>query len=528
MRKTPIKIPRPFRQNQFAIPLVKGADEREAMKDFGQYGKLLEKWGFQRLAHARSVSHASLAQGALRSSSQERLEDYELWHHPAGVLARLHSYSTPSYVRADGTVEPARHALSSIWLDAKVDTGMGPEIQHRSAVDIRGSGGSTPTLDGRFIRSISETVHGNTQTSLYGFMEMIQRHGRLLAFDRWNEDPDRVSAVHITPEIIVPLHSWPREEPFAIEDMHAKTLAFVERLPPPIAALFREQELLGAKRQAAPRSGPRYGPSWDPVEFGIGQFSEAMFLANRRWPTAQERALLAHWHGVALGKCGEDPDPLAMRAYEQGPAGLSLPVALIYAKRSATAAPVILEKLLRSAPLDILHRWATQPDAAGYTLALRAVHRSFTERLIDTHDPLDVDVLGILHERLGPEGLVMSTPTRSVMGIALQAQPDEDGREADIRLRQHTEFAQAIARLDDWDVDWGSNLRWRNYPNLYRDKDKPTFFQVDGPVDPGQWKDLMGINYTAALDLVASRLQHQRMRNATPKPRPAGAPPPRL
>jgi hypothetical protein len=507
MQSQPIKIPKPTLPSRFAVPLIEGRDEWAAMRDFNLYTELLAEWGFERKLHSTSLSHYKIKQNL-----SAKPEQYEVWLHPAGVFAELHSYTTGGYPRSDGLYEPVRQGLGSIQLTTLIDMGNGGELQHRGAVMLRGSGDTTPQFDGTDVRTLSETIHSNTGGSLYKFFKMCQQYGRLLSFERWNASADRLH-LDIPAEITTPIEHAQKgetlEEILKQRDQHADLKRCEEQLPASVVAILDKPAWV----QDEQKKERKRGLVWDPIEFGIKEFSEAMFLAGKRWPKPAERELLDHWHRVALGEFGDTLDPKRMRAYELGPAGLSLPVALLYAKQSAPAAGSLLNQLLETAPDDVLKRWACEVDASGYTLGLRAIARRFTERMLDSHTPHDVDVLGILHHRLGNEGIVLSTPKRSLLGLPLQ-QISEKRSDEQISLAQQ-ELVSVVERLDAWGLPWNINLRWRNYPNLYQNEGKPTFFQVDGPVNKEQLKQLMGDQDVSALDPVMARLEQLALYSAT-------------
>lgn len=510
MEIQPIKVSKPFAARQFKIPLVEGVNERAAMNDFGEFCRLLATWGFEPLLTTRSFSHSALSQ---KHSLRE--EDYQLWAHPAGVLANISSYSSPGYTDSAGNQRPPRHTLNMLKLEAKVDSGNGSELQHRASVEIRGSGGTTPQFDGRQVRSVYEIIHSNSTGSIHRFLRTAQKYGRLLPFERWSEVQER-SLLSLGEELVDPVVEWTKGEPFESQDYAAKEEAAFQKLPPHLADVFRK-EVIATRlaKEASARNEKRPGLSWDPIEFGISEFSEAMHLAGRRFPKPKDRDLLSHWSRVALGEFGDTLDPIKMRAFEKGPAGLSLATALLYTKRSAPLAEGLLQQLLDEAPEDVLLGWATEPDAAGYTLGLRAVARSFTDRMLTNHAPPGVDVLGILYRRLGLDGLVMSTPTRSLLGLLMQ---EPHGRSVDhgkVMEMKNGEMATAIHRLNEWGVEWKDHLRWRSYPNLYMDKELPTFYQINGPVDPTFLKARIGPNWTGHLDAMHASLVAVQMEKQT-------------
>lgn len=483
------------------------------MKNFDRYQDLLRAWGFECHVSTRSLDHSAL--GKYRSAE---VKDYQIWTHPLGVLACVKSYMSGGYKDRHGNLVPREKSLGSITLHAQVHSGNGAEVQHRAAVEVRGSGGNQPQLDGGFVRSVSDTFHSNAQGSLYRFFKMIQSPGRPLPIEQWGTE-DGFPFVSLPGEVICPVLDGPEgmdvAEILSARDIKAELAATLAKLPLSPSSgtsLFflpewtREEEVRDGLKKT------RTGPAWDPVEFSLAQFSEAMFLAGKRWAKPQEKRLLAHWNEVVLGRLGEDLDPQAMRAYEAGPAGLSLATALLYSKRNAPHAEQLLCQLLEQAPLDVLTRWATVPDAAGYTLALRAVHRvlSYCESQVERHAAPDVDVLEILHRRLGPEGICLATPRRSFMGLLPQFVLENTASPGLIEQASQI-FVGLTERFEDMGVAWADHIRWRNYPNLFMEKERPAFFQVNGPTDPDQWMGVMKGVDPQQLAPVISILQHRSM-----------------
>ena len=123
MEQQPIKIPRPFSPARFAVPLIEGLDEYQAMKDIVQYREVLQAWGFEQKLAASSLKHDRLDNNALRSNA--RVEDHEVWLHPAGIYARLRSYTSGGYTNSSGVWVPETKALGSIDLTTRIDNGMG-------------------------------------------------------------------------------------------------------------------------------------------------------------------------------------------------------------------------------------------------------------------------------------------------------------------------------------------------------------------------------------------------------------------
>lgn len=484
------------------------------MNDFDAFERLLLEYGFERIYATQSVSHSSLTY----QTRELPVDDYVLWHHPAGVVAHGHSSTWGGYTDSQGRPVPLSKALGSLTLEARVDCGTGPELQHRAAVHIGpgSSGGVDPQLDGTDVRTLSRTVHSNA-LGLEAFLERSQEHGRFLPVSRWPEKIGRPT-LSLPLAFALPLRSAPAQTPeenkafLEQQDVPALWERFAEQLPPAFSALVKRPE---DEEDAAPGKKRRRGLRWDPVELGLKRFSEALFFAKKRWADSFDSDLLTHWSRAALGELGEDHR--GWRAYERGPAGLSLPVAPLYAKPFEGQGAALLT-VLKEAPQDVLRRWATEPDAAGYTLGLHAINRIFVERTLSHAVALTLimDVLELLHERLGPEGLPMATATRSVLGLPLQFHPAMSDGQPTLEKTQR-EFTQVLTHLDAWGLDWSSVLRWRNYPNLFKKEEgKPHFFTEEGPEVAERWAMEMGERLTGEADGVIALLEARRMGEALP------------
>lgn len=516
MEKKIIHIPGKRKTSTWQIPVLQDSREREAMNDFDSYEAILTAYGFTRIHATRSIPHPTLSY----LHEKKKTHDYVLWQHAAGILAHGHSYTRGGYTDSDGTSVPVTKTLGSITIETYMDCGTGAELQHRAGVHCGagGSGGTLPQLDGSDIRRISNTFHSNT-TLFKDFLTQSQPYGRFLPLDQWPMDED-IRKLYLPNEFALPLDKVPATTPNEIktflesQDYNLLWEQFTKKLPPNIQRFF------GSERKLKQGDNPpqRKGLRWDPVELSLKQFSEALFFSKKRWRGSFDSEILTHWSRAALGELGDNPDE--WRPYEKGPAGLSLPIALLYAKPGAKKEQAFLD-LLRTAPLDVLDQWATKPDAAGYTLGLHIINRVFSDRIL-THK-LEIEVilgaLDILHERLGSKGLPMATATRSVMGLPLQFCPDMTPKEKTWAETQQ-EFLQVIKKLEEWGLDWNIHLRWRNYPNLFRDKEKPTFFAEDGPVTGNQWLNEMGEKAMNGAHAVATLLQAHELNIEMPASTP--------
>lgn len=510
MASTPIRLPPPRTPRTWQVRMPKLPErqsEHRLMRDYAAYTAYLEQAGFERVHSVTSASHSSF-----EFRAKPPAETFDLFHHPEGLVLLAHSFTF-------GDEAPA---LGSLSVHAVVDTGTGPELQHRAA-SIRGSGSTNLHLDGSQTRIVSTVVHSNAD-ALEDFLSGLQAHGRLLPLREWKDDRETCS-IHVPPEHFVPLLSSPTGEPlktgalYGHFDMHAAREAFLAALPVDLAGLLAFQ-LKGPEPVTDPDRAPRKGLRWDPVELGLKRFSEALFFAGKRWRGSFDHALLEHWSRVALGEEGDDPT--GWRAFEAGPAGLSLPVALLYVKNPAQRSDALL-RLLEEAPLDVLRRWATEPDASGYTLGLHVLNRAFVDRTLDRYAP-DLPTLeralDVLMDRLGPEGLPMATETRSAMGLPLQFNPSvNDSGRAKSLAGAHRDFAALVAKLEGWGLPWDQHLRWRTYPNIFdREAAPPAFHRIDGPVTLAAWTAAMAFQASNELALLTAFLRQRELDAALPGP----------
>lgn len=536
---TPIRLPllRSPRQWRVKIPPSK-VSEYELLDDYAAYEQRLRDYGFEKVHAVQSVPHNWIG---LRAVGQHHAEEFAIWHHPKGILAFAKSSQDLGGENLDGSISPPRQKFGSLDLYVRVDVGTGRELQHRASVGIRGSGGVDLQLDGSEVRSVFETIHSNTQP-LEQFLSQVQRHGRFLPLDQW-ESPTINERVFLRQEFLVPIDPQTAgkfnktEEFYASTDMEACWQAFLGALPPSpvkdqlVRVHLKELNDKKAKEEEAANPGQRKsrGLLWDPVEFGLQQFSEALFAAKKRWRGSFDSELLTHWSYVALGKRGRDIS--RWRAFETGPAGLILPTMLIYAKSTAPMAEELVS-LVRQAPLEVLHAWATVPDASGYTLPLHVLNRTLMEANISSHRPnmkaLE-EVLECLVERLGPEAVCLATEQRSALGLVRQFNPK--GSSAGVALEfAHRNFASLLLKLDGLGVQWDQHLRGRTYPNIFNaDKEGvPSFFRLDGHVGPDGWKKAVGELRTEGLEPIESLLRQRELDRCLEQPEPQRRARPRM
>lgn len=485
---------------QIRLPDMDRQAELILMQDFAAYERWLVGLGFERVTSVAST---------LYESRNDHLQTHSLWHHDAGLLARLHSMTE---LRGG----QSRQRLGTMIVHAQLDCGMGAQYlrQATQRLSWRGSNSVLTCLDGRDIHAISFILSDSGVAGLVEHLRTCQEIGRFVRVRDWL--PDTGSPIHFPDEMLVPVTTRHTRRPTIAQRAKGRA-AFIDRLPPDIAALLRHrprdaENVDGLREQAA-------------VQDLLEHFSEAMFLAGRRWPTAAERGLLNHWAQVALGRHGDRMQD--WRAHEDGPAGLSLPVALLHVRApdgglgNGFHAGQALVRVLESAPRATLTRWACEADAAGYTLGLHAVERLFTHAA-DEADPLETveHTLRILHSRLGERGLPMATACRSVLGVVLQ-QRVRTARVPGTTLAANAHrLGVVLDLLDGWRLPWNRHLFWGAGASQAAG---PTFHCIDGDVDTHVWRQAA---QSLALDLepdsaLIARLCRAELRTAVAADPPA-------
>ncbi len=483
MKVANIRIPPPRRRSTWQIqpdPQATSAAEHALMGDFTAYTKMLVAAGFKR------EMVASIPPGIYHKPPMP-LDEFGLWLHPAGIIAKVRSYT--SGVRS-GRAEDAnsfKKQVGSIIFITHMECGTGPEAQHRAAVTLSGigSGFSDRALDGRDVRVISYVAHQNAGT-LHDFTTRCQPYARFLPLAQWDLETAPV-LIGIPPEISL-----------STDPQRAAAFAnSIKSLPRDLAVVIESGSATTSRTR-----------EWTRLESGLGYFSQALSLAGKYWRSSFDSDLLCHWSHVALGNKGDDPE--YWRAFEVGSANLSLPTIMLYAHPTPLSN---LLRLLESAPLPVLERWAIKPDAAGFTLALHAMNLTLLDSNANPRqDDVSSKILECLHSRLGKRGLLMATARCSVLGLPIQT-----------TVRPSTaaigRFVAGLNLLESWGVQWDQHLRWRTHYNLFKDKDRPAFFSVDGQITPEIWIAQANIAGLSQCDPIVARLCAKRLasrNHATP------------
>ena len=466
--------------------------------------------GFERVASVTSLSHYKVRQDPQWRHAGERPNEYMLWVHPAGVIARGHTYHTSNGSWQESDVREPVTTVETVDFTFAVEFPEGRERRHQSNCGVTGGGGVTLGIDGSSVRVGTNSVKPSQEGLMGDFLKRQQLNGRFLPLERWPAG----HSVYLDAEFILPFPdeaSLPAQAVHKDESLEAAfgtsreeaVKAFVGALPEKCRPLF-ERSLNRPKPEVR---------QWPLVEESVDQYTEALALAGKRWATDAERALLRHWSQVALGEQGEDVEQ--WRAFERGPAGLSLPVALLYARDWQETLPRLV-KAIEEAPAAVANEWAAAVDKAGFTLPLRVLHRAFsTYTSPDAAVPPEAlaTVLTALQSRSALP-LRWETPQRTPLGLVLECTPRYNrtigGLDRDVKA-----FWETLRLAEGMGLVVGEDLRWRTHPNTMTDdlsvRDLPRWVSAScsTPLDA-----LLGAMEKGA-DLESSRsvLARIRMRN---------------
>lgn len=484
MKKHPVYIRKTIPHSKWAIPVSDEHpySERKLMDNWDEYCKYLEKLGFQNLLLKNKEGRSHIP----GDSDITPQETYGLWHHPAGLLLHANSYTTGGWRNEDGTMAPIKKTLSSATVNAKIDIGVGNEARLRSSVSINGSGGNEVQLDGSTIRYTSDSFHSHSGTLAAWLMD-VQPHGKFIPLEQWNS-LNNANYVYLPNELL----GGEQKDKLTNEEIDKRLSDFCAKLPASIGdVIYTAASSTGSLLKKNKKHN-----AWMKVKDSLDYFSEILGLSRICWRNEYDTALLKHWHEVVLDEWGKDPEK--WRAYEIGPANLSLPIAMIYAQRNTESYDKLMQ-LLETAPEDALRRWATVPDAGGYTLALHAINRQFCDRVpIDrAPDPrLGLGVLSCLYKRLGAEGIVLETKKRSVLGLPMQYLTKYCVRQQDPTEISNCmeDYCALVQQLEEWGLPWHTSLKWRNYTNItdLKKPEKPCFFDFEALPTPQDMQELLG------------------------------------
>lgn len=332
------------------------------------------------------------------------------WTHPAGLLIRL-TESSWGAVGDRGSWGPqpdpqwvGARRVGGLDLDFQLDCGTGTGSSLRLN-PVRLSRSTSFDLDGTSVAMLHCGGLITGDNDLLSVLSAVQKAGRFRPFSQWLPEGrvDPFAAL---------MYGKPEDEGPARAEHDRQVQDFRVAAP----------ELAEAILRPLPPPGTQVGsgtPVTSILEHSLEYFSRTLGAAGLRYPTRAQRARLCGWmatlfqhgqHGRAWGLLNPE-----------GPAGTLLPVAGLYASLPGTAGPLL--DFLAHCPLDRLRRWAAVPDASGMTLGLHVLNTAFqipkprVMMSVEERQKLAVAVLDLLVARLGPEGVVLHTPTRSPLGL---------------------------------------------------------------------------------------------------------------
>lgn len=440
-------------------PYVSGSRSAEDIE------KELLALGFERAVAVNSFSHFRVRQPEKWRSEDEKPLDYVLWTHPAGVAVRAHTYHT-SNGNWNGPAENRTPVTTFETLDVYFALLFpeGRERRHQSGYRMKGSGGIHTSIDGSSVRIGSDSIKPTQEGMVGDLLRLLQANGRFLPFEKWPP----THYVYVDAEFVMPFpdraslpvdgvaQGVPLDEAYGSSRVEAAE-AFLETLPEGLRMVVRRALL--DKRE--------HTRQWNEVEDCIEHYTELLSLSGKRWATDKERSLLQHWSQVALGEHGEDVGQ--WRAFEKGPGGITLPIALLYARNVTENLPRLV-RLIESAPPAVVNQWVAQVDSAGYTLPLRVLGRSFST-YTSPSAAAGVQELGAVIsalDRCATLPLRWETAKRTALGLVLENVPRYNkfarGVDRDVKT-----FWDTLKVAEAHGLVAGEELRWRTHPNVLSD-----------------------------------------------------------
>lgn len=430
----------------------------------------LNKLGFHQISKARSLRHGHALKPYLRSD-QERLTDFGIWWHPAGVIAVGRSFMGK---------------FCQIQISMELDVGTGSENRDMAWENLSGNSSISKISDGtsRYLLSVDAL----DKQSLRGFIQVCQLYGKLVPVEDWISQ----TVPFVDQEIKRPITSYEEWDEEKEKDLMARKKELerelVSQFPETIKGAFERSWRL-QPNENTPRNAFQINPSFDKLHTEI---SECLWLAGIRWPSEKEKDILKHWTDVALGKHGEDP--ALWRAGEEGPAGLTLATVLLFSIPSEDQkAQSRLMRLIHASSVDTVIRWLQEPDAAHYTLGLRVIWNMLSAPPRgEVPAEAMIDIAEALIEKVGANAFRMETPGRTLLGLLLQTEPPESGSIYTRSLMErHKSTVEVVTRLIDLGVicSFEEGARWlHSLKKVGGKEESPSFLSL---TDINEWQEAM-------------------------------------
>lgn len=316
-------------------------------------------------------------------------------------------------------------------------------------------------LDGTFHLLLAENFP-QYHDGIVGWLQNIQRYVHLTPFEQWG--PDMLGPV-LDVEALIDLRRDPRllgektenfKTVLATELEEAKQ-RLLTKTPAPLRKWMEESVLVAANQRTVRNR------DWMVVEHALDAMTDNMAAAGVSLPDSNQRRQQQHWSEIACGMHDDDPANWAMTTMTRG--GNSLWLTLLYSDRQPGNAQR-LRDVLGKVGQETLRAWCLEPDADGYTLPLRLVHRSLKEyryqQGLGLNELIELpNVMRWLIHQVGWEvvaqGLV--SEQRSVLGLLLETPGHEFFDQCEEEAL--TRFLALTDVLDDHDLPWADTLVWR-------------------------------------------------------------------
>ena len=396
--------------------------------DWHAYEEKLSTLGFSCIAKTESLDYVI---------ETPQMETYAVWQHPAGVLLQCKSTTQPQGSH-QGNPRKTVHKTSVF---ARLDLGVGAIFANNRNEALNNRGTIVRELNGGFTKHLNDAIF---RDEIDNWLVDVQKQGRFLPFNEWHEYGVFTEFFN---ELVVPLSNSAEIEKSA-PPLPTKTQReeFLSRLPTNIAKALQQKH----ERNTWPLHGE-----------GHNLLSNALALSGYRWQKDYDNRLFERWSQATYSDRlpGSEPDD-----FEIGPGWVSLTLFLLHTLNQDEG----IERLatfMKSATTAQLYRMAVQVDGIGMTLPMHIVRHSLFEpdqtKASEHSYSKRLDLLKILHSRLGTEGVQLDTARHSLIGLLFEFGETLTPFHSSLALeRSLVFFEKTIDLLDELNIPWGKSAIW--------------------------------------------------------------------
>jgi len=396
--------------------------------DWHAYEEKLSTLGFSCIAKTESLDFVI---------DTPQMETYAVWQHPAGVLLQCKSATQPK----GSHQENPRKTVHKTSVFARLDLGVGAIFANNRNEALNNRGTIVRELNGGFTKHLNNAIFPD---EIENWLADVQKQGRFLPFNEWHEYGVFTEFFN---ELVAPITNVDEIEKSA-PPLPTKTQReeFLSRLPTNIAKALQQKH----ERN-----------TWSLHGEGHNLLSNALALSGYRWQEDYDNSLFERWTQATYSdrQPGSEPDD-----FEIGPGGVSLPLFLLHTMNQDEG----IERLttfLNSATTPQLYKLSVQVDGVGMTLLMHIVRHSLFQpdqtKSDDDAYRKRLNILKLLHNRLGAEGVKLDTARHSLIGLLLEFGETLTPFHSSLGLeRSLVFFEKTLDLLDNLDIPWGKSVTW--------------------------------------------------------------------